>query len=108
MLGLPLLPQPEAYIKRVIGLPGDHVDVKAYDGVYINGVKLYEPYHHGSPEFLPDYDRSVDVPQDHYYVLGDNRQHSADSSRWGFLPKSRIIGKAAFLIFSPLKLKPSL
>jgi signal peptidase I len=69
-------------------------------------VKLYEPYHLGSPEFIPRYSRSVDVPADHYYVLGDNRNYSADSHEWGFLPKSRIIGKAAFLIFSPLNLKP--
>lgn len=108
LTGLPFLPQPEAYIKRVIGLPGEHLEVKADDGVYINGIKLYEPYHFGSDEYLPTYDMEVDIPQDHYFVLGDNRNYSADSHVWGFLPKSRIIGKAAFLIYSPLSLKPEL
>lgn len=109
LTGLPFLPQPEAYIKRIVGLPGDEIEIKRKEGVYINGELLSEPYHEGSKKFLPDYNiAKLTVPADHYYVLGDNRNYSFDSHFWGPLPKSRVIGRAAFLIYRPLDEKPYL
>lgn len=109
LTGLPFLPQPEAYIKRVVGIPGDKIRVRKNQGVFINGERLYEPYHHSSVEFLPEYDtREIEIPEGFYYVLGDNRNFSFDSHYWGLLPKSRIIGRAAFIIYRPLDEKPEL
>ncbi|MCE2929723.1 MAG: signal peptidase I [Candidatus Caenarcaniphilales bacterium] len=109
LTGLPFLPQPEAYIKRVIGLPGDKIRIVRHQGVFINNHLLDEPYHYGSLDFLPEYDmEEIEIPQGQYFVLGDNRNYSFDSHYWGTVPKNRIIGRAAFLIYRPLKLKPNL
>lgn len=109
LTGLPFLPQPEAYIKRLIGMPGDTIEIKANQGVFINGKLLDEPYHNGSPYFLPNESmRAKKIPEDSYFVLGDNRNFSADSHVWGFLPRKRVVGRAAFLIYRPLEEKPSL
>lgn len=86
-----------SYIKRVIGLPGDHVEIKD-GGVYVNGEKLEEKY-------LQDYvvtDESngayvdVVVPENTVYVLGDNRGESTDSRRFGCIPVEKIESKAVF------------
>jgi signal peptidase I len=107
LTGLPFLPQPEAYIKRIIALPGETVEVSKTQGVFINGHVLNEPYHYDSVEFLPEYElKKITVPEGHYFVLGDNRNYSYDSHVWGFLPKERIIGRAAFIIYRPLNAKP--
>ncbi|MFM7458756.1 MAG: signal peptidase I [bacterium] len=107
LTGLPFLPQPEAYIKRLIGLPGDKVEIIKGDGIYINDKKLLEPYHEGSPEFIAAYSYgAVTVPANSYLVFGDNRNFSYDSHYWGFLPKERVIGRAAFLIYRSLDQKP--
>lgn len=86
-----------SYIKRVIGLPGEHVEIK--DGaVYINGEKLQEDY-------LQDYVVTNDleglytdiyVPANTVYVLGDNRGESTDSRRFGCIPVEKIESKAVF------------
>ena len=84
------------YIKRVIGLPGDQVTVS--DGiVYVNNQPLYEPYIAEAPR----YTGSWDIPADHYFVLGDNRNNSSDSHMWGFIPRDDIVGRALF-IYWPL------
>lgn len=109
LTGLPFLPQPEAYIKRVVGLPGESIEIKKNQGVFINGQYLEEPYHEGSLDFLPEYDLpETQIPDDSYFVLGDNRNYSYDSHAWGPLPKNRIIGRAAFLIYRSLDEKPNL
>lgn len=90
-----------SYIKRVIGLPGEHVQIK--DGaVYINDEKLEE-------EYLRDYVVTTEegeyldivVPEGTVYVLGDNRGDSVDSRRFGCVPLDKIEGKAVFA-FWPL------
>lgn len=86
----------EDYIKRIIGIPGDHVDVS--NGVVrVNGVPLDEPYI-ASP---PEYTGSWEVPEDMVFVLGDNRNQSSDSHRWGFVARDSIVGKA-LVVYWPL------
>jgi signal peptidase I len=109
LTGLPFLPQPEAYIKRVIGIPGDKIQIKKHLGVLINGKSLNEPYHFDSMNYLPEYDtKLIRVPEGYYFVLGDNRNQSFDSHFWGLLPKERIVGRAAFLIYRTLDEKPKI
>ncbi len=85
----------ESYIKRVIGTPGDSVQI--IDGnVYVNRQKLDEPY-------VLDAFRDRDsmslrvVPPDDYFVLGDHRNSSSDSRSWGFVPRNDIYGKAVMV-----------
>jgi signal peptidase I len=89
----------KSYIKRVIGVPGDTVEV--VDGnVLVNGRALNEPY---VPEEYRDrmsMMRHV-VPQDQFFVLGDHRSSSNDSRTWGFVPRKYIYGKAVF-VYWPL------
>ena len=92
----------KSYIKRVIGLPGDTVEVE--DGyVVINGKKLVENY--VPPEYRDDrsYARRI-VPPDEYFVLGDHRVSSNDSRAWGFVPRNYIYGKAVFVFWPPEKI----
>ena len=79
------------YIKRVIGIPGDTVDIQ--DGrVSINGQAISEPYL--APDSSEMFRGKWTVPADSYFVMGDNRLHSSDSRSWGMLSKEFIIGKA--------------
>ena len=82
----------EAFIKRVIGLPGDRVEVRN-GKVYVNNIPLKENYLEAPPNYQWD---SVVVPTNSYLVLGDNRNNSYDSHYWGFVPRQNIIGKAMF------------
>jgi signal peptidase I len=84
-------------IKRIIGLPGETVEVK--DGVvYVDGLPLLEPY----IKQPPSYRYSVEiVPEDEYWVLGDNRNNSNDSHTGWTVPREDIIGKAWLIIWPP-------
>jgi signal peptidase I len=85
------------YIKRVIGLPGERVEI-VEGRVLINGTPLQElyPLNRGSYSFGP-----VTVGQDEYFVLGDNRDASSDSHSWGMLSVKKIIGKAWITYWPP-------
>lgn len=87
----------EAFIKRVIGLPGETVEVKG-GKTFVNGTPLTEDY----IESPPDYTWGPQmVPEGSYLMLGDNRNNSDDGHVWGFLPSDRIIGRAT-IRFWPL------
>ncbi|MCA9960058.1 MAG: signal peptidase I [Anaerolineales bacterium] len=83
-------------IKRVIGLPGDHVEIEDRH-VSVNGVALDEPYIQASPI----YNGVWDVPEGQYFVLGDNRNNSSDSHSWNYLPEENILGKAELVYWPP-------
>lgn len=80
----------DAFIKRVIGLPGDRVAVRG-GRVIVNDQPLRENYIQERPQYELE---PVVVPSDQYMVLGDNRNNSYDSHYWGFVPKDKIIGRA--------------
>jgi len=89
----------KSYIKRVIGAPGDTVEV--IEGkVLVNGRALAEPYVPDEYRDRVSMPRSV-VPADQYFVLGDHRSSSNDSRMWGMVPRRYIYGKAAF-VYWPL------
>ncbi len=85
----------QAFIKRIIGEPGQ--TVKVMNGkVYINDRPLTEPYIAAPPDYiLPP----VTVPEGYLFVMGDNRPNSNDSHVWGFLPQENIIGRACFRFY---------
>jgi signal peptidase I len=87
----------ENWIKRIIGLPGDTVEIIA--GVtYVNGVKLEEPY----IKLAFSYSMAkITVPEDNYFFLGDNRDISNDSSRGWYMPRKNLIGKAWLISWPP-------
>jgi signal peptidase I len=100
------------FIKRVIGLPGESVELRQKK-VYVNGTPLEEPYVHfleppgtasASSEVTSMDVRErfgpVTVPADHYFVMGDNRDNSQDSRYWGFLPRDYVKGKALIIYWS--------
>jgi signal peptidase I len=114
------------FVKRVVGIPGDHVRLKNQQ-VYINGVLIKEPYVHYStvghnafrdefprPDILdPDEegdwwllmkklveDGQLIVPEGNYFALGDHRDDSKDSRYWGFVPRENIVGRPLIIYWS--------
>lgn len=89
----------EDYIKRIVGLPGDKVQIIRGD-VVVNGQVADEPYiaEKYSPATLGEWQ----VPNGSLFVLGDNRMHSSDSQEWGFVPLENVVGKA-LLVYWPLE-----
>jgi signal peptidase I len=89
--------QHDDFIKRVIGLPGDTVEIKN-GAVFVNGIELDEPYITSPPTYSL---AELEVPVNSYFVLGDNRNHSNDSHTGWFLPRKNIIGKAWLSTWPP-------
>jgi len=86
----------EDYIKRVIGLPGDIVEIGG-GTVRVNGQAITEPY----IAELPGYTGTWKVPEGELFVLGDNRNHSSDSHDWGFVEQEWVVGRAV-IVYWPL------
>ena len=94
------------YIKRVIGVPGDRIDIIDRK-IYING-NLYDDKHgfytegRNSPSrhISKAHNRPIIIPEDHLFVMGDNRDHSSDSRVWGFVPLKSVKGKAFIIYWS--------
>ena len=97
---VPPFESPHPFIKRVIGLPGENVEIK--DGkIFIDGIPLEEEYIMEPPNNpMP----ATEVPENEYFVLGDNRNSSNDSRNGWTVPRDNIIGKAWFTYWPPSKL----
>jgi len=98
--------QSKDFIKRVIGLPGDTVEIIGKE-IFINGKRFDDPYGHYTEGQGPT-SRSaprgrigpLKVPEGHLFVMGDNRDHSYDSRFWGFVPLSSVKGEAFIIYWS--------
>ena len=89
-----------AYVKRLIGLPGDKVEITGRT-VYINGKALTENYtQYIDQGSVYEHFGPYDVPADQYFAMGDNRDNSQDSRWWGYVPRDHILGKALVIYWS--------
>jgi signal peptidase I len=94
------------YVKRIIGLPGDKVSAES-GKVYVNGKEMEEPYLDGNEQEAEDMGMlltnefvEIEVPEDRYFVMGDNRLNSMDSRNGlGLIEANRILGKSEFIFF---------
>lgn len=118
--GLPFVNGAPVFVKRVIGLPGDRIEVKRGVGVFLNGKLIDESSYVMEP---PDYDLTtlgdiggftstkrfikpykdstapIVVPADQLFMMGDNRNNSADSHVWGFLDQKRVVGRSCLVFW---------
>ena len=90
----------KAYIKRLIGLPGDTFTIRK-GNIYISGKEVVEPqiarnYYYNQGDYGFE-DKEIVIPKDSYFFLGDNSISSLDSRFWGFVDKKDIVGKAVFI-----------
>lgn len=91
------------FVKRLVGLPGETIEIKN-GSILINGMVLTEPsfankYYYNRGDYAKE-GQTITIPQDNYFVLGDNSAFSKDSRYWGFVPKKYIVGKA-YKIYYP-------
>ncbi|MBW1643159.1 MAG: signal peptidase I [Deltaproteobacteria bacterium] len=96
----------QAFIKRIIGQPGDKIEIRS-KALYINDKRIYEQYAINiDPQIIPpktqprDFFGPINVPKNHLFMLGDNRDFSSDSRFWGFLPMEGVKGKVSYIYWS--------
>lgn len=124
LTGLPVFPNRTVFIKRVIGIAGDRIEIKPSGGVYVNQKRLEEPYLEPATYSMltlgdiggrvatgenycpyPNSTEPVVVPNGALFLLGDNRNNSQDSHVHGFIKRDRLVSKA-WLKITPEGLKP--
>jgi signal peptidase I len=89
-----------AYVKRLIGLPGETVEMVGRV-VYVNGKPLEENYtQYIDPQSVSGHYGPYLVPRDHFFAMGDNRDNSQDSRFWGFVPRENLLGKPLTVYWS--------
>jgi signal peptidase I len=89
-----------AYVKRLMGLPGDHLEMIGRT-LYINNKPLTEKYtQYIDPGSVYEHFGPYDIPEGQYFAMGDNRDNSQDSRYWGTVPRDYIIGKALVIYWS--------
>ena len=96
------------FIKRVVGLPGETLEIDEKGRIHINGELLTEPESITKRSYIAERKYGVgkiEIPLGHYYVLGDNTANSKDSRFWGFVPKENLIGKAMFVYWPPKRIR---
>jgi len=96
------------FIKRLIGLPGESVEIKN-GTIYINDSPLTDPifnqrYYYNRGNFASE-GQKINIPEDNFFVLGDNSASSQDSRYWGFLPHKNILGKAILIYWPPQRIR---
>ncbi len=96
------------FIKRLVGLPGETVEIKN-GTVYINDKPLLDSvfnqrYYYNRGEFGQE-GRKIKIPEDDFFVLGDNSASSQDSRYWGFVPRKNILGKALVIYWPPRRIR---
>ncbi len=89
----------KSYIKRIIGLPGEELEIRDHK-VSINGKLIEEPYINQSPQLYPRDVLSLRIPNQQYFVMGDNRDFSSDSRNFGSIPGHLIYGKYVFRYYT--------
>ena len=93
------------FIKRVIGMPGETVQIIG-GKIYVNNAQVHDPWGYFDKKEPPGFIEEVEnfgpvvVPEDSFFVMGDNRNNSEDSRFWGFLPFDNVLGKAFVIYFS--------
>lgn len=110
-------PNQKDFIKRVIGLPGEHVKVKD-EVLYINGKPVEEPFLEDLKRAKKEYQSITndftleelpggyeEIPEDHILVLGDNRGNSTDSRMIGVIPLDEVVGKASVIYWPPERMQ---
>jgi signal peptidase I len=96
------------FIKRLVAKGGETVEIKE-GTIYIDGKPLTDPvfnqkYYYNRGDF-GEQDKKIQVPNDSYFVLGDNSGSSKDSRYWGFVPKKNLLGKAIIIYWPPQRIR---
>ena len=95
-----------AYVKRLIGLPGDRIHEDGDSRIWVDGRMLREPYVTAAARAADTSfrNRTWSVPAGGYFMLGDNRGDSCDSRTWGGVPRSSLVGPVIFTYWPPLRI----